>query len=352
MSGASNVAQYKYDGFKRRIISGVGVSTTDRHHYYSENWQVLEERVGAATTAERQFVWGIRYIDDLVLRDQGFTRLYALQDANWNVVAITNAASPTVVQERYAYEAYGKAKVLDASFNNRASTSFTWETRYAGYRWDVLSSLFHVRHRDWNISFWVRRDPITYVDDMNLYSGFRSNPTGHNDPFGTVTILVPRLFPRLCTPTLPRGPLPLQMGPPLPAEPKPQPVPKPKRGDPCPYDKITNPETGDCGKNQLARLNEEVDKYCPSGTCKTMLYMSCQTIKNMVDSIQKCYDARKKREFTCFRGGDIGHQIQYLQEEDKLNYCWWLYRRKDCASNDFPALNQMADCDTSFPIIS
>ena len=58
---------------------------------------MLEEYVAATslTVPDRQFVWGLRYIDDCVLRDRsnGGTlneRLYAMQDANWNVVAICN----------------------------------------------------------------------------------------------------------------------------------------------------------------------------------------------------------------------------------------------------------------------
>ena len=50
--------------------------------------QVLEERVDGSPSAESQFVWGIRYVDDCVLRDRDTTgsgvfneRLYAMQDA-------------------------------------------------------------------------------------------------------------------------------------------------------------------------------------------------------------------------------------------------------------------------------
>jgi RHS repeat-associated protein len=192
MSGATTIAIYRYDGLKRRINSGVGVSTTDQHHYYSENWQVLEERVGAASTADRQFVWGLRYIDDLVLRDQGANRLYALQDPNWNVVAITNAASPTVVQERYGYEAYGDTKVLTSAFADRAATSFTWETRYAGYRWDAPSNLFHARHRDLlsALGTWIARDALL-IDTQNGYQYVSASPLTFVDPTGLFGISIP-----------------------------------------------------------------------------------------------------------------------------------------------------------------
>ena len=86
-----------YDGRNFRIVrvtySGDSPSET-RQFYHSTSWQVLEEQVTAGTP-DRQYVWGLRYIDDLILRDQFVSgtfsqRLYALQDANWNVVAISD----------------------------------------------------------------------------------------------------------------------------------------------------------------------------------------------------------------------------------------------------------------------
>jgi len=114
-SGETTLATYSYDGLNRRVTETAGGNT--RAHYYSDADQVLEERVSssplplgegqsegefiAALPADRQYVWGLRYVDDLILRDRdngtggnlgksGFglgERLYALQDANWNVVA-------------------------------------------------------------------------------------------------------------------------------------------------------------------------------------------------------------------------------------------------------------------------
>jgi YD repeat-containing protein len=144
-SGGSTVVTYKYDGQNWRTTTIIASPAETREHYYSSVWQFLEERVGGSSSADRQFVWGLRYIDDLVLRDRGAERFYALQDPNWNVVALANTAG---IQERYAYTAYGTTKVLDSIFGNRTSSLVTWEIRYAGYRWDAASSLLHVRRRD------------------------------------------------------------------------------------------------------------------------------------------------------------------------------------------------------------
>jgi YD repeat-containing protein len=73
--GGSKVAEYEYDGAKRRVIQKSytgGVLDETRHCYLTEpsKWQAIEERVDSSSNPERQFVWGQRYIDDVVERDR------------------------------------------------------------------------------------------------------------------------------------------------------------------------------------------------------------------------------------------------------------------------------------------
>jgi RHS repeat-associated protein len=195
--GGDFVAEYAYDPAKRRTIQKAyssGVLSETRHLYYTEpsKWQVIEERVGSSTDAERQFVWGLRYIDDLVLRDRDTDangsldeRLYAMQDGNWNVTAITNASG--TVQERYAYAAYGSPIFLDASFGARGASSYAWETLYSGYRWEAASSSFQVRNRIYlPIISWIQRDQLIYSGGSSLYLYCFSQPVTLTDPTGMV----------------------------------------------------------------------------------------------------------------------------------------------------------------------
>ena len=163
------VQENAYDarGFRTvRKSYTAGVLSETRHFYYDSSWRCLEERVDSATTADRQYVWGLRYIDDLICRDRDADghgtldeRLYALQDANWNVVALTDAAG--TVQERYVYDAYGTPSVLDGGFSPRAASLYDWETLYAGYRREP-SGLYYVRHRYLHprLGVWMTTDPI------------------------------------------------------------------------------------------------------------------------------------------------------------------------------------------------
>jgi RHS repeat-associated protein len=196
--GSGTVAQYEYDGAKRRTVKKTYASGTlseTRHFYYIEpsRWQVVEEHVESSSDAERQFVWGLRYVDDIVLRDRDTDadgtldeRLYGLQDANWNVTGIADASG--AVLERYAYSAYGKNAALTAAFAIRGHSIHDWETRYAGYHRDSDSSFFWIRNRIYcdSTSTWLSRDPIGYAEALNLFEYVYSNPISQTDPFGLI----------------------------------------------------------------------------------------------------------------------------------------------------------------------
>ncbi len=204
------VAGYDYDGLGRRVIKETytaGSLSEMRHHYYSRNWQVLEERVqqcygssGSASAPEslypeRQFVWGLRYVNDLVLRDRDTDtngsldeRLYALQDPNWNVVAIANTSG--TILKRFCYSAYGAPEYFTSDFSD-STAGYDWETLYCGYRYDYHTDSdvkWHIAgHRILlsHLGRWNRKDPIGYdAEDMDLYLYVGNGPVTHTDPFG------------------------------------------------------------------------------------------------------------------------------------------------------------------------
>ena len=122
-NGTQKVSEHVYDARGYRIRKDTytsGTLTEARHYYYTPGWQCVEERVDASTTAERQFVWGLRYIDDLILRDRSTAnngtineRRYAMQDGNWNTIAICDITGS--VGERYAYSAYGSPVFMNGA---------------------------------------------------------------------------------------------------------------------------------------------------------------------------------------------------------------------------------------------
>ena len=180
------VADYKYDGRNRRVVTTIhaGGSATDTHAYFTDAWEGIEERVGGSTAASTQHVWGLRYVDELVCRDDPANgRLYACQDANFNVTALL-AAAGTVLQ-RLVYEPYGADSVRDAAWAAVAD-AYAWRVRFQGLPLDPATLLYLARNRDYNsrLGAWMQRDPLGYTGDSSLYTFASRNPLRYIDPMG------------------------------------------------------------------------------------------------------------------------------------------------------------------------
>jgi RHS repeat-associated protein len=127
-------------------------------------------------------VWGERYIDDLALSDEGSTRYYYCQDANFNVVATLNPTGSVV--ERYAYTPYGVVTYLDDEFDNPSTASTIGnEYLYTGRRRDAETGLQLNRNRYYHAQLgrWLTRDPIGYLGGSSLYGYVGEMPTRYTD---------------------------------------------------------------------------------------------------------------------------------------------------------------------------
>lgn len=186
------IQENQYDARTFRTIiesySGGALSET-RHSYFSNDWRCIEERLDSATTADRQFVWGVRYIDDLILRDRDSEQLYALQDTNWNVTAVADSGG--TILERYSHSAYGAPVFLTSGFAPREISDYAWETLYCGYRFDVAIRMFQIRYRAFHprLGIWCQRDTLEYANGPSLYSLY--SPLNATDPSGQFLQAVP-----------------------------------------------------------------------------------------------------------------------------------------------------------------
>ena len=219
LDGETTVVQFGYDGRHSRITKIVAGST--RHYFYSNRWRILEERLGSSSAADCQYVWGLRYDDDLILRDRNADadagtgnlgisnsgleeRLYCLQDANWNAIAVTG--SDGTIRERFTYTGYGKPTFLNSSFGSPStSSSCAWSVLYTGQQFDPETGLYQYRHRyyDADLGRFLSRDPIGYRGEQSLYRYVSNNPVVKDDPSGLVTIPIPGLPPETPMPGIP-----------------------------------------------------------------------------------------------------------------------------------------------------
>ncbi len=189
----ATLQENQYDARNFRIVTKTytdGTLTETRHAYYTDSWQSVEERLGTSTTPDRQFIWGLRGLDDLILRDRTTSgtldeRFYASQDANWNMTAIVDTVGAVV--ERYEYTPYGVTTVLSPTFTPRTTSTVAWETTYAGYRYDTPTGLYAIRNRFYHphLGTWLTRDPIGYDGgSANLQQYASSQPLDAIDPLG------------------------------------------------------------------------------------------------------------------------------------------------------------------------
>ena len=137
-NGSTVLETISYDALGHQDLVNSGTATD---LYYSSDWQVLEEDIsGSATT---QYVWGAFYVNQLIERDNGSglgTRLYAMQDTNWNVVGLVDATG--TVQERYIYDPYGGLTILTPIWGSRGSSSYSWIYLFQGGRLDTVAALY------------------------------------------------------------------------------------------------------------------------------------------------------------------------------------------------------------------
>jgi len=160
----------------------------------TRRWQLIEERLDTSSDADRQGVWGLRYIDDLILRDRDTTepangeldeRLYALADTTWNVVGITGATGS--VKVRVAYQPFGSVQYLDSSWSNTSASACEWVHLFKCVQCDYLAGVVYFRNRNYSpvCGRWMNPDPLgPHSDSANLYLAFLNRPQLASDPFG------------------------------------------------------------------------------------------------------------------------------------------------------------------------
>jgi RHS repeat-associated protein len=184
------VQKNTYDGLTRRITKES--ASVVIHTYWSDRWKPVEERIDTATTAARSYLWGERpgHRDELILRDRDTDgngsldeRLYATMDY-FNGTAILNTSG--VVQERYAYSAFGVRRVMAADFSTRADSDFAWDFGFQGQFRNLETGWYNYGYRYFvpELGRWINRDPIREEGGVNLYAAFADNAIHNLDYLG------------------------------------------------------------------------------------------------------------------------------------------------------------------------
>jgi RHS repeat-associated protein len=94
----------------------------------------------------------------------------------FNGTAVLNTSG--VVQERYAYSAFGVRRIMAADFTPRSSSSFAWDFGFQGQFGDAEKWWYNYGYRFYVplLGRWINRDPIGERGGVNLYA-FVNNAT-------------------------------------------------------------------------------------------------------------------------------------------------------------------------------
>ena len=186
------VVQYFYDGLNRLVKKHLtsGAETI----YLYDGWRCIEEREwdtnlegeqDDAWEARRQYVYGGIYIDEPLIFDKDSeggdgvcdnARYFYCQQANYNVVAMTDSSGASV--QTVTYDPYGQATLSGTATGN--------PYLFQGQRWDADAGMYYFRNRWYHpvLGRFMQRDPAGYVDGMGLYEFVGGMPTVAVDPFG------------------------------------------------------------------------------------------------------------------------------------------------------------------------
>ncbi len=113
------------------------------------------------------------------------TRYIYCQDANFNVVALTDEDG--VIVEKTWYEAYGTPTCRRISDSDEQTDSHEENPfLFQGRRWTTEANLYYFRNRDYSCTLgrFTQQDPIGYADGMSLYEFVGSSPNDTLDPLG------------------------------------------------------------------------------------------------------------------------------------------------------------------------
>ena len=185
-NGTADV-NFQYDALGRRVArSGTGGSEV----YVQMDQQTIADYPvgGAATTPTFRYVYA-SYIDEPVVRKTagtGGTLVYFHRNHQYSVTAVTTSTG--AIAERYAYLAYGQPTILDASASVLSSSAINNRYTTTGREWDAALALHHFRAR-WMSPIagkFITRDPIVYLDGLNVYKV--QLDLKHLDPSGKTTL--------------------------------------------------------------------------------------------------------------------------------------------------------------------
>ncbi|MBL4810063.1 MAG: hypothetical protein JKY43_08435 [Phycisphaerales bacterium] len=190
-----------YDPFARRVIerSGVLPDTLSVQMVYgcASLWEVIEQiQLAEGANPEKLLlthVYGLGIDDEVSYRIENLTLtedFWAHRDDLNSLTSVTDINGD--IKERYQYGDYGQVTIFDPTGIERAISEVGATHLYTGRSLITGTGLQDSRWRvlDLETGRFVQRDPLGYIDSMNVYVYVVSNPLKFVDPLGLILTVV------------------------------------------------------------------------------------------------------------------------------------------------------------------
>jgi RHS repeat-associated protein len=194
MTNGSTTIALHYDALGRNVIENNGAGNDQQ--YYSQQRQVVEEKFSGAY---EQYVWGLAYVNDLVVRDRNADgsssgnlgisgsaleeREYFQHNANFSTISYTNQTG--TVGQRFIYDPYGSVIALDNSWSVSTVISNYTTYLYQGMHYiGGYEYLSQTRVYDVVLGRWLEQDWAAYIDGANRYVLEDASPVRYVDATG------------------------------------------------------------------------------------------------------------------------------------------------------------------------
>lgn len=180
---------FGYDALGRNVWRRDGSNGAKTYLVY-DGADLIEERGGPggtfAATIPKRYAHGAGTDEPLIMVQANGTALYYHQDANGNVVALSDTAGNVV--ERYHYSPFGTPLVCDAAGTENRGDVSLYGNRFlfTGREWHAGLKLYNYRARFYSpgLGRFLQTDPIGFGGGNHLYRYCGNNPVNGSDPSG------------------------------------------------------------------------------------------------------------------------------------------------------------------------
>ena len=271
--GSSESYAYCGEGIRRTVTNASGL-----RRFIRDGQNILLEADGNGATIRRYTHMGESWGALLSLHEGQSSRYYGF-DGNANTRVLTDASG--AVSDAYLYSAFGEELQMSGSSAN--PLRFGGEVGY--YRDEAERVYVRARHLDVSDGRWLSRDPIGFGGgDWNLYRYVGNDPTVLVDPSGESPIMIKKRLPgQICSDAT--------------------------------LKKLSSAITNSC-KTEKTACNNSYRKGYKTAAEK------CNYLRRGYVSIRSCYQARIRRDHTCFVRPDKGHRIAQQDTKKGMDKCY------------------------------